>query len=314
MNNSAIWRTEEALLLRQLRENAKTDSLVFARLNAISLAQLKELEGQGSGSFYNPHIKANTGIKLLKKLGHEWVPPENHPMNTEPTVDSAAAAILAPSATTVLAQHQPSLRALSKPDQRQAFRHATPLKAGALLLLGSLSWMTWHSLGSQAAPPHKLLAWFGLNKTPLALDLAQNHSPDKTDDVAKSSPNLNGMQRIQASPALESSWTNSATPEASACDGQLRQASFAYEPANPIKAGNYIHFLASQDVSLCVRDQQNQLTSLELKAGASRSVYGDPPFLVHSPKWSSLQVFFQGRPVNGIPDGSAHWLFKTRAL
>ena len=313
MNKSAIWRTEEAQLLRQLRENAKTDSLVFARLNAISLAQLKELEGLGSGSFYNPHIKANTGIKLLKKLGHEWVPPEES-LNTEPNLDSAAAAILAPSATTVLAPHQPRLRALSTPDHRPAFSHTSPVKAGALLLLGGLSWMTWHLLGHQATPHPNVVSWFGLNKAPLALDFAQNLSPDKTDDVARSSPNQNAMQRIQATPAIESSWNNTAMPEASTCDGQFRQASFGYEPANPIKAGNYIHFLASQDVSLCVRDQQNQLTSLELKAGTSRSVYGDPPFLVHSPKWSSLQVFFQGRPVNGIPDGSAHWLFKTRSL
>jgi hypothetical protein len=93
MNKTQIWRTEEAQLLRQLREEAKTDSLVFARLNALSLAQLQELEGHGAGGFYNPQIKANTGIKLLKKLGHEWVPPEE-PLSTELMLDTAMTANL----------------------------------------------------------------------------------------------------------------------------------------------------------------------------------------------------------------------------
>ncbi|OYU10109.1 MAG: hypothetical protein CFE38_19085 [Comamonadaceae bacterium PBBC1] len=192
--------------------------------------------------------------------------------------------------------------------------HVTSLKAGVLLFIGGLSWMAWHLLGQATTEPSLPGSLIGQNTPRVQLNFAENNRPAKTGDVDGSSVNFNALQPISTTPALVPSWSNSATPEASACDGQLRQASFAYEPVNPIKAGNYIHFLASQDVSLCVRDQQNQLTSLNLKAGSSRSVYGDPPFLVHSPKWSSLQVFFQGRPVSGIPEDSAHWLFKTRAL
>lgn len=298
MNTNLIWRTEEAQLLQQLREKAKTDSLVFARLNALSLAQLQELEGHGTGSFYNPQIKANTGIKLLKKLGHEWVPPDE-PQNIEQTLGTSTIASLGP---------------VTPPSHRPSFRFITPRQASALLLMGGLTWMTWQLWGPRLAFTPNAQPLFNLSKPQTEPGHAAKPHSDPSDDIAISSLNLNALQPMPSSAAVGTAWTHSPKPEVSACDGQLRHASFAYEPAHPIKAGNYIHFLASQDVSLCVRDQQNQLTSLELKAGASRSVYGDPPFLVHSPKWSSLQVFFQGRPVSGIPDGAAHWLFKTRSL
>jgi transcriptional regulator with XRE-family HTH domain len=70
MNNPS-WRAEDGQLLRSLREEAGIDALVFARNNTVSLAQLKELESGGNNSFYNPAIKRNTGVKLLKKLGHD---------------------------------------------------------------------------------------------------------------------------------------------------------------------------------------------------------------------------------------------------
>ena len=298
MHKTLIWRAEEAQLLRQLREKTNTDSLVFARLNALSLAQLQELEGHGEGCFYNAQIKANTGIKLLKKLGHDWVPPEE-PLHAERILEMDVVASLGP---------------ISKPTRRSAFKLITPRKASTLLLIGGLSWMTWQLWVSRLefAPIPQTL--FDLSQPQTAPPHAAKPHSDPSDNITNSEMNLNALQPIPASAAIATAWTQPPKPEVSACDGQLRHASFAYEPAHPIKEGNYIHFLASQDVSLCVRDQQNQLTKLELKAGASRSVYGDPPFLVHSPKWSSLQVFFQGRPVSGIPDGAAHWLFKTRAI
>ncbi len=298
MYKALIWRAEEAQLLRQLREKTNTDSTVFARLNTLSLAQLQELEGHGEGCFYNPQIKANTGIKLLKKLGHDWVPPEE-PQDIEQIPSTVTAASLGP---------------VSKSSHRPAFSPITALKASTLLLIGGMSWMTWPHWGPGFESTSNLLTLLELSQPQTALSHAKKLSSDDGSDIASPELNLNALQQIPTSPAMGTAWTHTPKPEVNACDGQLRQASFAYETSDPIKAGNYIHFLASQDVSLCVRDQQNQLTKLELKAGASRSVYGDPPFLVHSPKWSSLKVFFQGRPVSGIPDDAAHWLFKTRAI
>jgi len=41
----------------------------------LSLAQFKELALGGNGCFYNPAIKHNTGVKLLKNLRHDFITP-----------------------------------------------------------------------------------------------------------------------------------------------------------------------------------------------------------------------------------------------
>lgn len=62
------WTDEEASQLRQLRELAGLDAMRFAIENAISLAQLKQLEEGGISCFYSSAIKAHLGRKLLMKL------------------------------------------------------------------------------------------------------------------------------------------------------------------------------------------------------------------------------------------------------
>jgi len=46
------------------------------------------------------------------------------------------------------------------------------------------------------------------------------------------------------------------------------------------KPGRYVHFVSSTNVELCVVDGNKQITSLTLKAGESRSIYGASPWQV----------------------------------
>lgn len=62
------WSDEEAAELLKLREEAHLDSSRFAIENAISHAQLLQLERGGDSLFYSPAIKAHLGRKLIKKL------------------------------------------------------------------------------------------------------------------------------------------------------------------------------------------------------------------------------------------------------
>ena len=62
------WSDEEAAELQKLREEAHLDSSRFAIENAISHAQLLQLERGGDSLFYSPAIKAHLGRKLIKKL------------------------------------------------------------------------------------------------------------------------------------------------------------------------------------------------------------------------------------------------------
>lgn len=82
------WLPENGQLLLSLREQARVDAFVFAKLNTVSTAQLKELETGEGNSFYNPKIKLNTGLKLLTKLGHTQ--PAIASPNRDTQVDSRA--------------------------------------------------------------------------------------------------------------------------------------------------------------------------------------------------------------------------------
>ena len=62
------WSDEEGAELQKLREEAHMDSSRFAIENAISHAQLLQLENGGDSLFYSPAIKAHLGRKLIKKL------------------------------------------------------------------------------------------------------------------------------------------------------------------------------------------------------------------------------------------------------
>lgn len=62
------WSEEEAAELQKLRLQTHLDSSRFAIENAISHAQLLQLENGGDTLFYSPAIKAHVGRKLIKKL------------------------------------------------------------------------------------------------------------------------------------------------------------------------------------------------------------------------------------------------------
>ncbi len=62
------WIQQEGEQLKQMREQARLDAVSFAMENAISLAQLQQLENGGDSCFYTQAIKAQLGRKLIKKL------------------------------------------------------------------------------------------------------------------------------------------------------------------------------------------------------------------------------------------------------
>ena len=65
---SLPWTDEDAMRLKHLRESAGVDAMRFALENAISLAQLHQLENGGDSCFYSQAIKAHQGHKLMQKL------------------------------------------------------------------------------------------------------------------------------------------------------------------------------------------------------------------------------------------------------
>lgn len=319
--NPPHWRPEDAQLLQSLRQKAGLDELVFARTNTVSLAQLRELEQGGESSFYNPQIKRSTGVKLLRKLGHE-LPSISEHVRTDSllTEENPAAQVLLPTPAA-------PKRNSSAPSVRAA---ATSSNLGQAIDITS-TWMYWGlGLSTLALLAFAVTLWpqamtNTTARSPLAIapsdspakPLAQAPAPTQSDPlIAITAPSTASAVSDTTSTAPPTS-TASLSPARSvnqACDWRHRDDSTVFQQTAPIKPGNYVHFVAQAETTLCVLDQDNKLTTLNLPAGSAKSVYGVAPFLVHSSGWQNLNVFFQGRPVRGVREGTQHLQLLSQAF
>ncbi len=313
MNNPS-WRAEDGQLLRSLREQAGIDQLVFARNNTLSVAQLKELELGGDCCFYNPSIKRSTGVKLLKKLGHNLVTPESihvaiGPM--EPSLNDSPCA-------TSMGAAQGSLNPPKEPSNSRRRRLTQQVFLGTLGLLGLVALTAMKPWGLGEASATHIHAAISVSQDPSALAPSQ---PDDTpfDPVKQAlAPSALPAMAIAlppatAEPSMVAIKVSTPTP-AAACDWQYRDNSKTHTPSQPLKPGNYVHLEAQADTELCVLDSQNQKTLLQLKAGMTKSVYGSAPFLVHSQNLHTLKLFFQGRRVHEALDDMQYLLLNSRPL
>lgn len=308
MNNKP-WCPEDGQLLQSLREKAGIDALLFARNNTVSLAQLRELEQGGESSFYSPLIKRSTGVKLLRKLGYEYppeetpAPPEAESLDTAPLAASPAADVHSAAPTTPAGP-------ISTPNKSEFWVKAPAfwgigLSTLALLVfIGPIRQMA-HTGPSSTSPLVKVNPSVHTSTAPEAAALPPVQSAPNT--TAQPAPEaaigLPAILTVTDKPA-----TNSPSASASglACDWQYRDTSTVFRQSEPLKPGNYVHFVAQADTTLCVLDQHNKLTTLSLAAGASKSVFGAAPFLVQTSDWQDLQVFFQGRRVHAAHQGRQH--------
>ncbi len=297
MNNS-LWRSEDGQLLRSLREEAGIDELVFARNNTLSLAQLRELEQGGNSSFYNAAIKRNTGVKLLKKLGHEWVCPNPVTLPASPLITAPPK----PARSSTTDSVQVISGSPTKPpvsNRRNISQHPVFWSLSLLSLAVLVVFKPW-ALKDHA--PLQLSTSATENTTPALVETS--NSPVTSVVTASATP----KDDLPATVDTDSSKMTTA------CDWQHRVNSKTHTPSEPIKPGNYIYLEAQADTELCVIDSQNQKTMLQLKAGTSKSVYGSAPFLIHSQDWQNLKLFFQGRRVHEALTDVQHLLLKSQPL
>ena len=315
MNNNPTWRSEDGQLLRSLREEAGIDELVFARSNTVSLAQLKELEQGGNSSFYNPAIKRSTGVKLLKKLGHELVTPELHIVAdepAEPSVNESPAAM----ATAMAQVPDSAAKPQSDSPQRKPRQQALLSTLGLFSLVALFAIKPWALLGEPATDRRSdHLAAQGSSTPVMSTPGPAQSAPDPRKPSPSAAPAMFAAMALPAT--VEAPKTVVKSPPTSitaACDWQHRDNSKTHTPSQPLKPGNYVYLEAQADTELCVLDSQNQKTMLQLKAGTTRSVYGAAPFLVHSQDLQALKLFFQGRRVQETLEDMQYLLLNSQQL
>jgi len=290
------WLPEDGQLLQSLREKAGTDALVFARLNTISTAQLKELETGVGNSFYNAQIKRSTGFKLLRSLGHVEAVQEpaladaaesNDPV-LQPPIDSP---IERPLSAAEPAPHSPTAHIKTRSHSLQPLYLALAFIVFAAVVLIGLQWTKKTNVLSHPNP----------HLSAVQMPPVQTDGPTDTTQSSPIATELGPSVQVGAnSPALSDVSIATPSPIALApvsCANQHRQNSVTHTPTEPLRSGDYIFFEALEDSQLCVLDAQNKLTTLQLDAGMKRRVNGEAPFLVHTSNWQHLKMFYQGRRV-----------------
>jgi hypothetical protein len=315
MNNNPSWRSEDGQLLRSLREEAGIDELVFARSNTLSLAQLKELELGGNSSFYNPAIKRSTGVKLLKKLGHELVKPElvivaNAPPS--PDVNESPAAMATATAQVPASPAKPH----SDSPRRRPTQQTWFWTLGLFCLVALVAIKPWGLLDGPAADRRSdHLAAQSTSTLVVSTPEPAHLTPDPRETSPKAAPAK--VAALALPTAVEEPKTqlkSTPTTITTACDWQRRDNIKTHTPSQPLKPGNYVYLEAQADTELCVLDSQNQKTMLQLKAGTTKSVYGAAPFLVHSQDLQALRLFFQGRRVQETLEDMQYLLLNSQPL
>ncbi|WP_350297274.1 helix-turn-helix transcriptional regulator [Limnohabitans sp. Rim8] len=79
------WSETDAQKFKAMREDAGLEVAALAKLFALSVAQVHELEDGGQECFYSPVIKARVGRKLLRFLAADGGDPMQSPHLVDPT-------------------------------------------------------------------------------------------------------------------------------------------------------------------------------------------------------------------------------------
>ena len=289
---SISWQASDGERLKFLRHAAGFDIQKFAKINSISVAQLKLLEDGGDSSlFYSPAIKASVGRKLLSHLGEKEAPgvPEQAP----PAAAGVASAQTDPIDPRVARDEAIKIEALQTLD-KVAADSVRNLEAHSIRkpvpLVRSRGYRQWYLLALLVA---------------VALLLV---TADFNESVQWMAPTPQPLARkTSAKPAvsrIETTQTPAATGPAGAVDVQEQKADCRWgdqqvelHPVSVRTAGNYVHFVASAEATVCVVDGAKKSSVLSLKAGDAKSVRGEPPWQVYSRKLPELKVFYQGYQV-----------------
>ena len=283
--NKPEWTPKLGLLLESLRIQAGMDLATMARRNMLSTLQVKQLEKGGSSGFYNEDIKFSTGQKLLKFFGHELK------LETETAVPETVSA--APAAEVATESIKPMPVELIEPSYDQpeaATSNVKPYWLGlAFIVIAMLVFGFFQTNDSANALLNTATPVGNKVKPPES----EKMSPQQVDAVpapptsTQAAPEKSNMSAAAATEKIE-------TPQLLNMTCKWTDQETELQASAPRKRGEYVHVVALENATVCIKDGDQRVASLSLASGQARSIYGPPPFRVYSPNLSLVKLYFQG--------------------
>ena len=301
--NKPEWTPELGLLLESLRIQAGMDLATMARRNMLSTLQVKQLEKGGDSGFYNDAIKFSTGQKLLKFFGHELkletetaiaVPEPAPAPDHSPALAIEAEPLPLPEAkvkpsAVVTESIKPLQIELIEPVDEQpeaATSNVKPYWLGLAFIV--IAMLVFGFFQSNDAPNSSLNTSQNIERKVTPAETEKIITP-QVDAVAapQAEPEKSNVSAAAAPEKIEALQFPSGTCQWAAQETELQASA-------PRKRGEYVHVVALENATVCIKDGDQRVASLSLASGQARSIYGPPPFRVYSPNLSLVKLYFQG--------------------
>jgi len=284
-----VYETCDPTYLQQLRGKVGMDVVQLARIACLSVAQVKSLENGGDELFYSLAIKRQAYKRALMILGApppaEFAVPEKNediaPVTVAP-VNESLNQIADLTTQPVDDWTSPAVSGFRMSRQKAVFTGLALL----VILGGAFAFYTYQSdvlaiLASPASKPN-------LSEPVLStVDKPAMMAPSVEAPDAPKSALVAAAATSRSSVAC--TFSDNPGPEVSA--------------ANPQKNGKFVYVLSPADTTLCVVDANKQASTLQLKAGEGRSVYGVAPWQISGSDLTQVQIYFQGWRTS-LPEGA----------
>lgn len=291
----SVYSTCDPHYLRELREASGMEWVVLARIACLSVAQVKALESEDSGAlFYSDAIKRQAYKRVLMILGAE--PPTVEIPQDLLNVDKVAEVHLSTLAEISTNKELFSVRhsnfELMRTWLADFFEYKQRVAAVLVMLVAMvLFFLTAPEEVEQTSPKPA--------SAPASVSVPQSVVPVRDEPPAVVAPVVStaSVAVVPVAPvasplavsAFACAYSDAPMPELT---------SFV---AN--KEGRYVYLLSPTDAAVCVVDGNKQISSVQLKAGEGRSIYGVAPWQVSGPNLPKLQIYFQGGRVS-VPDAA----------
>ncbi len=311
-----VYDTCDPQYLRQLREAAGMDHVVLARTACLSVAQVRQLETDGSDSlFYSDAIKRQAYKRLLMILGAE--PPTVEVPEDLRDAGKVAEAHLNTLDQIVAMSHQPAINRSTSDVLVTAVdkikEHQQALGA-LLLLLGAIALFVWNGMQSstELAPAESKAS---SPAVPVVAEQAASvpvvvaSAPSLVASLPSSAVVASAPMPVVASTAASASAAASVAALSSAPAAKAGACAYSSDAMPQVtslfaqKEGRYVYFVSTANIEVCVVDGNKQATLLQLKAGENRSVYGVSPWQLSGSGLQKAQIYFQGGRIS-LPDAN----------
>jgi len=276
-----VYETCDPTYLRELREAVGMDLVVLARTACLSASQVRQLESrEGDSLFYSDVIKRQAYKRVLMILG--VIPPPADDVEEARANETVTAAHLNTLDQIVTMSHLPAMNRSATDMARSGVAMLVAHKhvLGALmLLLVAVVLMVLHG-------PFKLVEPDAFPAPSLVVAPAPVLAPVPAPAPA---PVIAAIPVTAAIKSDACTYSTDAMPQLT--------------PLIANKEGRYVYLVSSANTEVCVVDGNQQATTLQLKAGQDRSVYGVSPWQVSGPNIQKIQIYFQGARLS-LPEGA----------